>query len=148
MTSMWGILESYVNLAISKFAGYEALIDYRALIMVAHSSFQQRVDIIGSLCERLLPEFPELRDYKNVIARIQLAQRARNKFAHNSITTNAETGEVTISCVTARGKLKTTTEIVKLEAIVETTANIHEAMCALHTLVTGKELKPVWERQT
>lgn len=146
MTTVWGTLESSVNIAISKFAGYESLLDYRALIMVAHSNFQQKVDIISTLCEQLLPEYPRLKDYKSVIAKIQSAQKARNKFAHNAITTNEETGEVTVSYATARGTLKTTTENVKLEAIVEATAKIHEAMCALHTLVTGRELKPLWDR--
>lgn len=148
MTTIWGTLESSINIAISKFAGYESLLDYRALIMVAHSNFQQKVDIISTLCEQLLPEYPRLKDYKSVIAKIQSAQKARNKFTHNAITTNQETGEVTVSYATARGTLKTATENVKLEAIVEATAKIHEAMCALHTLVTGRELKPLWERQT
>ncbi|OGW62176.1 MAG: hypothetical protein A2V83_06120 [Nitrospirae bacterium RBG_16_64_22] len=146
MTTIWGTLESSVNLAISKFAGYESALDFRALIMVAHSNFQQRVDIVSALCEQLLPEYPRLKDYEAVIAKIQAAQKARNKFAHNAITSDEETGEVSVSYATARGSLKTKTEIVKLEAITDATAKIHGAMCALHTLVTGRELKPMWER--
>lgn len=146
MTSIWGTLESCVNVAISKFAGYESLLDRRVVIMVAHSNFKQRVDIISTFCEQLLPEFPGLKDYKSVIAKIQAAQKARNKFAHNAITSDDDTGDVTVAYVTAYGTLKTTVEIVKLEAIVDATAKIHEAMCALHTLVTGQELKPMWDR--
>jgi hypothetical protein len=146
MTTVWGTLESSVNIAISKFAGYESLLDYRALIMVAHSNFQQKVDIISTICEQLVPDYPRLKDYKLVIAKIQSAQKARNKFAHNAITTNEDTKEVFVAYATARGTLKTATEVVKLGAIIEATAKIHEAMCALHTLVTGKEIKPLWER--
>jgi hypothetical protein len=147
MTSIWGSLESTVNVAISKFAGYDAPLDYRALIMVAHSNFQQRVDIISSLCEQLASQYPKLKGYKSAITKIQAAQKARNKFAHNGIFTNEDTGEVTLSYATARGSLKTYVEVVKIEDIRNATAKIHEATCALHTLVTGKELKPLWERE-
>jgi hypothetical protein len=147
MTAIWGTLESAVNVAISKFAGYQSPLDYRALIMVAHSNFQQRVDIISALCEQLVPEYPRLKDYKAIIAKIQAAQKARNKFAHNAIVTDEDTGDVTVSYATARGSLKTNIEVVNIENIKEATAKIHEAMCALHTLVTGRDLKPLWERE-
>jgi len=146
MTAIWGTLESSVNIAISKFAGYESALDFRALIMVAHSNFQQRVDIVSTLCEQLLPEYPKLKNYKAVISKIQAAQKARNKYAHNAVTAHEDTGEVSVSHATARGTLKTTTEQVNLADIKEATAKIHEAMCALHTLVTGREVKPLWER--
>jgi hypothetical protein len=116
------------------------------LILVAHSNFQQKVDIISSLCERLAPEYPRLAPYKAVIAKVESAQKGRNKYAHNAIITNEETGEVNVSYASARGTLKTTTEVVHVDQIKEATAKIHEAMCALHTLVTGQEIKPLWER--
>lgn len=75
-----------------------------------------------------------------------VAQTARNKFAHNALTVNEETNQVEIGRATARGSLKTTIEKVVPEDISEATAKIHDAMCALHTLVTGHELKPMWER--
>lgn len=146
MTTIWGMLESAVNIAISKLAGYESALDSRALIMVAHSNFQQRVDIVSSLCEQLAPEYPKLRSYDAVIKTIQAAQKARNKYAHNAVVAREETGEVTVSFATARGALKTTIEPVRVSDIKEATAKIHEAICALHTLVTGKAVKPLWER--
>jgi hypothetical protein len=148
MTTIWATLESTVNLAIGKLAGYSTTADFRALILVAHSNFQQRVDIISSLCERLAPEYPQLASYKSVIAKVQLAQKERNKYAHNAIVTNEKTGQVNLSSMSARGTLKTTTEVVHVDHLKEATAKIHEAMCALHTLVTGREIKPLWERDT
>jgi len=148
MTTIWGTLESAVNMAISRFAGYQSPLDFRAVIMVAHSNFQQRVDIISSLCEQLVPKYPRLKGYKSVIAKIRAAQKARNKFAHNPIVPTPDTQEVKVSYVTARGALKTSVEVVEIQDIKEATAKIHEAMCALHTLVTGRELKPMWERET
>lgn len=135
-----------MNVAISKLAGYEVIVDRRALIMVAHSTFQQRVDIVSTLCEQLVPEFLRLGDYKSVVSKIRAAQKARNKFAHNGIVTDEESGEVILSSATARGTFKTSVESVKVEQIVDATATVHEAICALHTLVTGKLLKPIWER--
>lgn len=146
MTSIWGTLESGVNVAISKLAGYELPLDFRALILVAHSNFQQRVHIIGALCEQLAPEYPHLASYKAVIKKIESAQRSRNKYAHNAVVTNDETGQVEVSFASARGTLKTSVEIVRVNDIKEVTAKIHEAMCALHSLVTGHQIKPMWER--
>ncbi|WP_394807689.1 hypothetical protein [Nitrosomonas sp.] len=148
MTCVWGALESAVNIAISKLAGYKGALDYRAVILVAHSNFQQRIDIINSLCEQLLPSNPALAGYKKVIASIETAQKARNKYAHNGLVMNPEKGEVTIGFASARGSLKTKVEVVRVQDILEATAKIHEAMCNLHTLVMGKELKPMWERGT
>lgn len=69
--SVWGSLEAYMNVAISKLAGYEVIMDRRALIMVAHSTFQQRVDIVSTLCEQLVPQFPRLGGYKSVVSKIR-----------------------------------------------------------------------------
>lgn len=147
VTTLWGTLESSVNIAISKLAGYEAVLDYRAVIMVASSNFQQKIDIISALSEKLAPQYPNVKNYKSVIAKLQSAQKARNKYAHNAITTDQKTGKVMLSYASSRGgSLKTTVEEVKLHSIKEVTVKIHEAMCALHTLVTGKEIKPIWER--
>lgn len=146
MTSLWGTLESYVNMAISKFAGFEGTLDDRVLIMVAHSNFQQRVDIISSLCAWLTPEYPELKDYKGVISKLKAAQKARNRFAHNAIVKHYNSEDVTMNQASARGSLKTTTEVVRVDDIKEATALIHEGMCSLYALVTGKELKPLWDR--
>lgn len=146
MTSAWGTLESSANLAISKLAGYELPLDYRALILVAHSNFQQRIHIIGALCEQLAPQFPHLAAYKGVVEKIESAQKSRNKYAHNAVVTNDETGKVEVSFASARGTLKTSVEVVHINDIREVTAKIHEAMCALHSLVTGHQIKPMWER--
>ncbi len=146
MTAVWGTLESAVDLAISKLAGYEKPLDIRAYILVAHSNFQQRINIISTLCEQLAPEAPQLRGYKKVISKIEGAQKGRNKYAHNAIFTNEETGEVNVAVGSARGTLKTKVEIVRVNDIKEVTAKIHEAMCALHTLVSGHKIRPIWER--
>ena len=56
MVSVWGSLESTTALAIARLAGYDSPTDPRALTMVAHSNFQQRVDIVSALCGQLVEE--------------------------------------------------------------------------------------------
>lgn len=143
---LWGSLEQSVNLAISKLAGYEAIYDYRAAILTAHSNFKQRVDIISTLCEQLEKEHPHLKSYKKVINKIESAQNGRNKFMHNGISVNEETGKVETARLTARGKLQTKIEEVNLSDLEKVTANIHEAMLALHGLITKAIYPPIWER--
>jgi len=146
MTVMWGSLEAHINLAISKFLGYEEALDLRSVIVTAHSTFQQRVHVVGALCEYLAPKHPSLKLYKSVISKLEAAQKARNKFAHNSIYRNEDTGKIETVYATARGSLKLHAEIVELNDLKEVTAKIHEATCSLYELVTGKEMKPLWER--
>jgi len=87
-----------------------------------------------------------LDSYKNVVEKIESAQKSRNKYAHNAVVTNDETGRVEISFASARGTLKTSVETVHLNDIKEASAKIHEATCALHSIVTGHQIKPVWAR--
>ncbi|MFW5439691.1 MAG: hypothetical protein ACKE5M_03285 [Methylophilaceae bacterium] len=95
MTTVWGTLEVGLDLAITQLAGYE-LTDERALILLAHTNFQQRIHMLGSLCDNLLPEAAHLVNYKNVLSKIEAAQKSRNKYAHNSIVTDDDTGDVNI----------------------------------------------------
>lgn len=142
---LWGALEHSINIAISRLAGYEAIYDYRAAILIAHSNFKQRVDILGALCEQLEKEYPDLKSYEKVIHKITAAQNGRNKFMHNGMSLN-EDGKVETASMSARGKFKTKIEEVSLEDLRKVIANIHEAMLALHGLVTTKHYPPMWER--
>ncbi|MDN7542314.1 MULTISPECIES: hypothetical protein [Burkholderia] len=145
MVSVWGSLESMTAVAISMFAGYDSPTDPRALTMVAHSNFQQRVDIVSSLCGQLVEEYPHIQNYEGVIKKIRAAQAGRNKYAHNALSLD-EDGQVHIAYMSARGTFKTTVEVVRLAEIKEVTAKIHEAVCALQALITNKPLKPMWQR--
>jgi hypothetical protein len=146
ISALWGSLENSVNLAISKFAGYQAIYDFRAAIMTAHANFKQRVDMLGALCDQLKDDCPHLQSHEKVISLIINAQTKRNKYMHNGIYYNEETKRVEIATLTARGKLKTTIDAVTVADLQEVSATIHEAMCALHNLLTQKEIKPIWKR--
>lgn len=146
ISALWGSLENSINLAISKLAGYKAIYDFRAAILTAHANFKQRVDILGALCDQLKEEYPHLKSHDKVIALIVKAQSKRNKYMHNGIYYNEETQQVETTSLSARGKLKIAIEAVTLADLIEISAAIHEAMCALHGLVTQKQINPIWER--
>jgi hypothetical protein len=86
VSALWASLESLLNALIGKLAGFDALDDATPFILVAHSSFPQRLDMLGALCEGLQSEHPHLADYREVISRLRSAQTSRNKFAHNGIS--------------------------------------------------------------
>jgi hypothetical protein len=144
--ALWGGLESSLILAISKLAGYEETMDWRAAVLTAHSSFMQRVDILATLCDELQSEFPHLSDYKKVVERIKSIQVQRNKYAHNSIILDENSGKVVTSSLKARGKLKTKIEEIKLDDLKQICADIHETMLDLHHLITQARYPPMWER--
>lgn len=145
MTALWPSLEITVNVGIGKLMGYNQVLDTRSVIVLAHSNFQQRIDIFESLCDQFAPEYPNLSDYKTVCGLIKSAQKARNKFAHNPISLNDD-GQMVATFASARGSLKLNVEVVRINEIKEATAKIHEACCALHTLVTGAPMPPIWDR--
>lgn len=144
--SLWGTLESNVNIAISQLAGYQKILDWRAAVLTAHSNFKQRIDIFSTLCDQLQHEHPHLSNYKKVVNRIVKIQKMRNKYAHNSMTWNEEKSRVEIGSMSARGKLKTNIEEVKVEDLKSVSAQIHETMLELHYIITGVRHPPLWER--
>lgn len=133
---MWGSLEAMMVFAVSKLAGYPALTDWRAHVMMAHATFQQRADVVETLCEQLLPEYPHLANYKAVVKLVRAAQQSRNKYAHNGLIDDGK-GGVNIAWVSARGTFKATVEIVPLAELKEVTAkgsrSIHRLRVSRHS---------------
>lgn len=70
VAGLWATLESFLNICIGKLAGFNDLNDPKAFILVTHSSFPQRLDILSALCEQLVPEFPSLQGYGAVIQQL------------------------------------------------------------------------------
>ncbi len=145
MTAMWPSLEIGINMGIGKMMGYDEALDTRAVIALAHANFQQRIDIFESLCDQLAHQVPTLRDYKSVCTRVKAAQKARNKFAHNPLSMDDD-GNFVVTYASARGTLKFNVEVVRINDIKEATAKIHEAGCAVHNLITGADIRPIWEQ--
>jgi hypothetical protein len=146
LSAMWCILEAQVDLYLGKIAGFNDLEDTRPFILLKHSSFPQKLDSFSALCEQLLPQFPDLAAYVATVGRIRTAQKLRNRFAHNGMNLNPETGKVEMAIGSARGKLKLSVEAVTLAEIRRATMEVHDAMLDLHKLVTGESYPTMWRR--
>jgi hypothetical protein len=146
LSALWGSLEGALNFAIGKLAGFSDLEDPIPFILVVHSSFQQRLDILGSLCEQRLPDYPRLKNYKDVTSKIKAAQTLRNKFTHNSISPDEDFKKYFLVSGSARSSLKTSVKEVNTIEIHNACREIHIASLLLHELVTGKKYEPIWDR--
>ena len=144
MSALWASLEGVLNLGIGKLAGFNNLSDPTPFILLAHASFPQRLDMLGTLCEQLSPHAPHLGQYKEAISQLRSAQQSRNRYAHNGM--HYEQGVCYISEGSARGKLKVSVTPVTVEELRSVSESIHVAMLALHKLITGQAYPPLWER--
>jgi hypothetical protein len=147
VAALWATLESFLNLCIGKLAGFNDLNDPNAFILVAHSSFPQRLDMLSALCEQLVSKFPNLNGYETVVRQLRQAQKLRNDFMHYGISQNPESGQIEMAKGTARGTLKVGVEKVDLANLRRASMAIHEAQLALYKLVLRREIPPVWSRR-
>jgi hypothetical protein len=143
LTAIWSTLESGINVYLAKLAGFNDVTDSRPFILLKHSSFQQKLDILGSLCELLARRHPRLAHYQDVVAALNRAKTARNRFVHDSIMPN-DYGEMELASASARGKLKVEVRIVRLVELKRATMEVHLATLALHKLTTDVEYPPIW----
>lgn len=146
VTALWSNLEGFLNLCLGKLAGFNDQGDPKPFILVNHSSFPQRLDMLGALCEQLVPDFPNLAGYKATIATLRTAQQERNKFTHNGLGPGDNPGEVVMTSGSARGRLKTDVQTVTVADIRRATIAINEAQRSLYGLVLGRTLPPAWQK--
>jgi hypothetical protein len=147
VAALWATAESFLNLCIAKLSGFNNLNDPKPFILVTHSSFPQRLDMLSALCEQLVNEFPNLKGYSAVVQQLRQAQKLRNDYMHYGMSLNEESGRVEMAKGTARGTVKVGVEPVSIADIRRATVAIHEANLALYKLVLGQSITPVWERR-
>ena len=147
VAALWASLESFLNICIGKLAGFNDQNDPTAFILVTHSSFPQRLDILSALCEHLVNSFPTLKGYKAVVERLRSAQKLRNDFMHYGMSENPDSGNVEMAKGTARATLKLRVEKVTLADLRRASMAIHEAELQLYKLVLGKTIPPIWTRR-
>lgn len=148
VSTMWALLESFLNLCLGKLVGFNELSDPKPFILINHASFPQRLDMLGTICEQLAPDYPQLSGYKEVISKLKAAQSLRNKFAHHSIGFDKASGKAEIVISSARGSLKVDVERVDVADIRRAVMNIDEAQATLYKLVLGRDIGPAWRRRT
>lgn len=131
----WTMLENMVDMILGKLAGMDFL-DPRAKIMVAHMSWPQKMDVLGSLIDSLSEDHPRLRGYKDSTAPLlKAAQEGRNHVIHGFY--GFEGGKVERQRATARGKLKIQMEEVTVGQIEAVVNDIHAALAAIYNLTIG-----------
>lgn len=143
---LWNTLESALLIYIGKLIGFNKFDDMRPFILLNHTTFQQKLDILSSLCDYLKKIYPSLSNYKKVISMLKTAQTHRNTFTHQHIIFNADTQGLELATGTSRGKLKTDTRKFSLEEIKRAIIDIDEASAALYELIMNKKLKPMWKK--
>lgn len=146
VSALWASLESLLNLCIGKLAGFDELNDPKPFILINHSSFPQKLDILSTLCEQLVREYSGLSEYKSVVSNLKSAQKQRNKYAHNGMAYNPETNRVEMAIGSARGALKVDVEAVDIADIRRASIEISEAHSALYKLILGVDHGPAWRR--
>jgi hypothetical protein len=147
VSALWASLESLLNLCIGKLAGFNELTDPKPFILITHTSFPQRLDMLGALSEQRVTEFPHLAGYKEVIGALKSAQKLRNNFMHHGMALNPKSGAVEMAIGSARGTLKVSVAKVDIADIRRATMAIDEAQTALYKLVLQRDLQPVWRRR-
>ena len=142
ISSVWVSLEFVLNLCIGKLAGFDVVNEPTAHIFTLHSSFPQRLDILGSLCEQLSPAAPNLNRYQSVISEIKEVQKLRNKYIHNSIALDVELGKYQLAQASARGKIKSSIEFVTPDELYQVARRIQAAGTQLYELVIKNGPRP------
>jgi hypothetical protein len=147
ISALWAALEVFLNMCIGKLAGFDELNDPKPSILIYHSSFPQKLDMLGSLCEHLLPTFPTLSEYGSVISKLRAAQKARNTYVHNSMVEDPDTGKMMMPTGSFRGKVDATVRPVGLPDIRRASVAIDDAQRALYKLVLRRDLPSLTDRR-
>ncbi len=148
VSALWAALETLLNTCLGKLAGFNDVNDPTAFILITHTSFPQRLDMLGALCEQLKATHTHLSDYKEVVSKLKAAQASRNRFAHNGVTFDPVTKVYFLPQGSARGKLKTSVSPITPSMIHEASKEVHLATLALYKLVLRREIPPVWSRES
>ncbi len=135
VSALWSSLEAALMICLSKLAGFNKPSNPIPFILTAHASFPQRLDMLGAMCEQLLPDYPRLSECPSVLTKLRAAQKSRNRFMHNGLTFDASTNRMEIAVGSARGKVKVSVEQVELMDLRAACIEIHEASRALAHMV-------------
>lgn len=131
-------LEHQINLFIIKLLGVDDINDPRAFMLINHSSIQQKIDMINSLCDYLKDKHPHLFQYKSVTSSLRKAFDSRNRIAHCPIYPNDDNSMILIWKATSRGLLKIDSTPITPHEIRTVAKHIQSAQRDLANLVLNK----------
>lgn len=147
LSALWSNLEAFLNISIAKLAGFNELENPKPFILLVHASVQNRIDMLGALCEQLVSEYPHLSKYKETISTLKKAQNGRNKFIHNQLVFNPDIASCQMPIGSARGSLKVSVEKITIADIRRAVIATDEALTALQNLICKSKLQPAWKRR-
>lgn len=137
VSAQWSMFETILNFALTKLCGMR-LEDPTSAIIFAHMTFPQKSDVLSSLVHQLTPAFPHLEVFDEVSKQITKAQKGRNKIMHGLWGMNEETEKVTVSRLSARGKLKPTEEEMSLSNLRSIPTDIGTASSSLLKMIVNR----------
>jgi hypothetical protein len=135
VTYLWGGLESIVELAIAKFLGF-ALHEVKAAIIVAHMSWPQRMDVLESMIHLYENEYPHLKAFPDVKAKLKKAQEGRNMLLHSKLVMDND--KVRTLRFSSRGKVRISSDELSVSDIDAVFFDIGNASMELLKLVLNK----------
>lgn len=144
---LWVALENFLGVCIGKLAGFDEILDPKPFILVTHSTFPQKLDILSALCAHLCLSYPNLKGHIDTISKLKSAQKARNKFLHNTIGPDPSTGKMQLAQGSARGKIKSSLDPVSIADIRKASIEIDEALASLYKLILRVDIGPAWKRR-
>lgn len=145
---LWANLEDQLGQFIGKLAGFDEFADRTALILTAHLSFPQKLQMFETLCELLQDQYQHLQAYKNTSSKIRSAQTERNKYAHNGMFFDVNSKNVKMTSVSARGKLRLEVNVVTVLQLRRVLMKINEATISLYNLVLNVNHPCYWNRDS
>ena len=130
-----GALEFLMDRVIGKLAAFEPE-DPRSAILTAHMSWPQKMDVLESLVNALVRDFPHLARFDALKPLLKKAQEGRNRIVHGQW--GYENGVVTKLRLTARGELKFSNDPITISDIQTIALDIGQAGLDLLKFVLNK----------
>jgi hypothetical protein len=133
----WCYLESLMELAIGKLAAFD-LNDPRGVILTAHMTWPQKMDVLEALVHALETDYPHLTNkFEATKPLLTQAQKGRNRIVHGQWGDHPEKGIVKVR-YSARGKLKYGIDPVSLDEIKGISLDIGNASLSLIRMTVNK----------
>jgi hypothetical protein len=145
IVTRWSILESTLDLCLMQLSG-RSILDPRSTIIFNHMAFPMKMDILGAFIDSLLPNYPRLSEYKDIIKKLGDAQKQRNLAAHSKWGMDNTTKQVLVSNLTSRGKLKTSVKPISVNQLKEAADLITDAARDLYLMVVSSGDKEAPQR--
>ena len=141
IVSLWAVLENLLNFGLGRLCGVDPR-DPKQLVLFEHLSIPQKLDILGALANIDEECGVDNQELSNALAKVRRAQGERNKFLHNPVILDEESGTYFIMQSSARGRVKITTDPVSVETLRAAVRVVDDANRTLSKAIYGNEVPP------